>query len=182
MVKEEHLEADQNKFEGLGIQLTTQGRQYLGAPIGSKEFVELSVKKKVDAWAANVEKLASITKTHPHAAYAAYCHGLCHRWKFIMRTTPIDGVTFTPLETAIRNHLLPSISGKCDISDCMRKILAMPTRCGGLGLANPQEEGTREYAASCLLTRPLVDLILQQEGDITPDCYAKQKQAKTAII
>ena len=64
----------------------------------------------------------------------------------------------------------------------MRKILAMPTRCGGLGLANPQEKGTREYAASCLLTRPLVDLILQQEGDITPNCYAKQKQTKTTII
>ena len=182
VVKEEHLETAQNKFEGSGIQLTTQGRQYLGAPIGSKEFVELSVKKKVDAWAANVEKLASIAKTHPHAAYAAYCHGLRHRWKFIMRTTPIDGVTFTPLETTIRNHLLPSISGKWDISDSMRKILAMPTRCGGLGLANPQEEGTCEYAASCLLTRPLVDLILQQEGDITPDCYAKKKQAKTTII
>ena len=95
-------------------------------------FVELSVKKKVDAWAANVEKLASIAKTHPHAAYAAYCHGLRHRWKLIMRTTPIDGVMFTPLEAAIRNHLLPSISGKWDISDSMRKILAMPTRCGGL--------------------------------------------------
>ena len=48
--------------------------------------------------------------------------------------------------------------------------------------ANHQEKGTREYAASCLLTRPLVDLILQQEGDITPNCYAKQKQAKTTII
>ena len=99
-----------------------------------------------------------------------------------MSTTPIDRVMFTPLEAAIRNHLLSSILGKWDISDSMRKILAMPTRCGGLGLANPQEEGTREYTASCLLTRPLVDLILQQEGDITPDCYAKQKQAKTTII
>ena len=54
-----------------GSPLTTQGRQYLGAPISSKEFVDLSVKKKVDAWAVHVEKLASIAKTHPHAAYAA---------------------------------------------------------------------------------------------------------------
>ena len=65
VVKEEHLEATQNMFEGPGIQLTMQGRQYLGAPIGSKEFVELSVKKKVDAWVANVEKLASIAKPIP---------------------------------------------------------------------------------------------------------------------
>ena len=182
VVKEEHLEAAQNTFGGCGIQLTTQGRQYLGAPIGSMEFVDLSVKKKVDAWVAEVEKLASIAKTHPHAAYAAYCHGLCHRWKFIYRTTPIDEALFTPLETAICNHLLPSISGKQDISDSMRKILALPTRCGGLGLANPQEEVTREHTASCLLSRPLSELILQQEGCIPPNCYATQKQAKTTII
>ena len=117
VVKEEYLEAVQNTFEGLGIQLTTQGRQYLGAPIGSKEFVELSVKKKVDAWVADVEKLASIAKTHLRAA--AYCHRLRHRWKFILRTTPIDGVRFTTLEAAIRNHLLPSILGKQNISDSL---------------------------------------------------------------
>ena len=181
VVKEEHLEAAQNTFGGSGIQLTTQGRQYLGAPIGSMEFVDLSVKKKVDAWVAEVEKLASIAKTHPHAAYAAYCHGLCHRWKFISRTTPIDGALFTPLETAIHNHLLPSISGKQDISDSMRKILALPTRCGGLGLANPQEEVTREHTASCLLSRPLSELIPQQEGCLPPNCHVMQKQAKTTI-
>ena len=110
------------------------------------------------------------------------CHRLRHRWKFILRTTPIDGVMFTRLEAAIHNHLLPSISGKWVISDSMRKILAMPTRCGGLGLANPQGEGTCEYAASCLLTRPLVDLILQREGDITPDCYAKQNKPRPASL
>ena len=96
-------------FIGSGIQITTQGRQYLGAPIGRKEFVDQSVKKKVDAWVADVEKLASIAKTHPHATYAVYCHGPCHRWKFISRTTPIHGALFAPLEAAIRNHLLPSI-------------------------------------------------------------------------
>ena len=44
-MKEEHLEAAQNTFGGSGIQITTQGWQYLGAPIDSKEFVDLSVKK-----------------------------------------------------------------------------------------------------------------------------------------
>ena len=130
---------------------------------------------------ADVEKLASIVKTHPHAADTAYCHGLCHRWKFISRTTPINGVLLTPLETAICNHLLPSILGKRGISDRVRKILALPTQCGGLGQANPQEGVTHEFTALRLLSRPLSELILQQEGCFPPNCYAKQKQAKTTI-
>ena len=100
VVKEEYLEAARNTFGSSGIQITTKGWQYLGAPIGSKELVEMALKRKVDAWVTEVEKLALIAKTHPHAAYAAYCHGLCHRWKFISRTTPTNGELFTPLETA----------------------------------------------------------------------------------
>ena len=60
VVKEEHLEAAQNTFGGSGIQITTQGQQYLGAPIGCKEFADQSVKKKVDAWVADVEKLTLV--------------------------------------------------------------------------------------------------------------------------
>ena len=177
VVKEEHLEAATHS----GGLASTQGRQYLGAPIGSKEFIDLSVKKKVDAWVADVEKLAFIAKTHPHVAYAAYCHGLC-KWKFISRTTPINGVLFTPLETAIRNHLLPSILGKQDISDSMRKILALPTQCGGLGLANPQEDVTREYTASRLLSRHCRRFFCSRKGVYSLIAiYAKQKQAKTTI-
>ena len=131
VVKEGHLETAHNTFGSSSIQITTEGRQYLGAPIGFKEFEELSLKGKVEAWVAEVEKLASIAKTHPHAAYATYHHGLCRRWKFIFMTTPINGELLTPLETVIRDHLLPPISDKWDINHCMRKILALPTRCGG---------------------------------------------------
>ena len=102
------MEAAQNRFVRYGIQSTNQRRLYLGAPIGAKEFVDKSVRKKVDAWVANVAKLASIAKMHPHAA-AAYCHGLSQRWKFILRTTAIDGVLLAPLEAAIRNHHPSSI-------------------------------------------------------------------------
>ena len=70
VVKEEHLEAARNTFGSSGIQVTTEGRQCtLGAPIGSKEFVEMALKRKVDACVTEVEKLALIAKTYPHAAY-----------------------------------------------------------------------------------------------------------------
>ena len=101
--------------------------------------------------------------------------------KFISMT-PIDKELFTPLKVANHNHLLPSISGKRNISDIMRMVLALPTRHGGLGMANPQEDVTREYTASCSMSRPFSELILQQEGSITPNCDAEQKRAKTSIF
>ena len=64
----------------------------------------------------------------------------------------------------------------------MRKILALPTRCGGLGLANPQEECSHEYNASRALSGPLTKLILQEEGCIPPSSHVEQRHAKTALV
>ena len=97
------------------------------------------------------------------------------------RRLPVEEL-LTPLEAANRNHLLPSISGKRNISDIMTTVLALLTWHGGLGMANPQEDVIREYTASCSLSRPFSELILQQEGSITPNCDGEQRRAKTSIF
>ena len=76
VVKEEHYVAASAIFAGSGIQLTGFGRQYSGSAIGSAEFSEAFVKMKVEGWVYEIEQLSLIAKTHPHAAYAAYTHGL----------------------------------------------------------------------------------------------------------
>ena len=107
-------------FAGSGIQLTGLGRQYSGSAIGSAEFSEAFVKMKVEGWVYEIEQLSLIAKTHPHAAYAAYTHGLDRKWKFLLRAIPNIGDLLTPLETAIRHSLIPSITGKSDLNDHMR--------------------------------------------------------------
>ena len=42
------------------------------------------------------------------------------KWKFLLRTIPNIGDLLTPLETAIRHSLIPSITGKSDLNDHMR--------------------------------------------------------------
>ena len=37
-----------------------------------------------------VEKLSKITKTQPHAAYAAFTHGLSSKWNYLLRVTDWD--------------------------------------------------------------------------------------------
>jgi len=39
-------------------------------------FVRQYVKRKVEYWVNEVEKLSKIAETQPHAAYAAFTHGL----------------------------------------------------------------------------------------------------------
>ena len=53
----------------------------------SEGFVEAFVKMKVEAWSEEVKKLSEFAKTQLHAAYAAFKHGLRHRWTFLLRTT-----------------------------------------------------------------------------------------------
>ena len=181
VVKEEHYEAANATFAGSGIQLTRLGRQYLGSAIGSTAFSEAFVKMKVEGWVYEIEQLSLIAKTHPHAAYAAYTHGLSHRWKFLLRTIPNVLDLLTPLETAIRHSLIPSITGKSDLNDHMRRIMALPTRLGGLGLDNPQSESESEYSASCNVCLPITDLIIQQSGQLNPDTLEKQRQARSVV-
>ena len=153
VVKEEHYEAASATFAGSGIQLTRHGRQYLGSAIGSDEFTAF-VKMKIEGCKNEIEQLSLIAKTHPHAAYAAYTNGLSHKWKFLLRTIPNIGDLLTPFETAIRHSLVPSITGKNDLNNHMRRIMALPTHLGGLGLDDPQSESKFEYSAICSVCHP----------------------------
>ena len=86
-----------------------------------------------------------------------------------------------PLETAIRHSLIPSITGKGDLNDHMRRIMALPTHLGGLGLDNSQSESESEYPASCNVCHPITDLIIQQSGQLNPDILEKQRQARSVV-
>ena len=58
----------------------------LGAAIGSPQFKEDYINEKVNKWASNIETLAEIAKSEPHAAYAAYLHGEQHKYNYFKRT------------------------------------------------------------------------------------------------
>ena len=82
IVKETHLPMARAIFEDTGIQFTTEGRRYLGAAIGSADFVQSFVNDKVKQWSDELSRLSEIGLTQPHAAYSALTHGLLGRWTF----------------------------------------------------------------------------------------------------
>ena len=91
-----------NCFKVLMCRLPEKGRDILGAALGSRTFVETYVTGKVQEWVREVEQLAAIARSQPHAAYAAMTHGLSSKWTYLSRTIPNISDLFQPLENVIR--------------------------------------------------------------------------------
>ena len=153
-------------FANTGIKITIQGQRHLGAVIGTDANRCKYVQSKVNKWIKDITELADIAREEPQAALSAYTKSICHRWTFIQRTIPNTTDLFIPLEDSIRNVFIPSIIGRA-VSDIERKILSLPVRFGGLGIANPSENTEREYEASQMVTKYLSELILKQEQDFS---------------
>ena len=142
-------------FAGTGVQLTDEGpdlehkngQRQLGAAIGTKAFIEQYIRKKVNKWTTNIETLAHVALTQPHAAYAAYVNGERHRPTFLQRAMPDIGKFFEPLGDAVRITLAPALLG-CQLSDLHMQQMRLPAREGGLSLDDGSEDAPRKHSDS----------------------------------
>jgi hypothetical protein len=139
IVKEGKLDEAKTTFEGTGINITLEGKRYLGAALGTSSFVTSYVQDRVSEWVKEVEKLSTFAVSQPHAAHSAFTHGVTSRWTFLVRTCPDVGHLLQPLEDAIRHKFIPALTGQCAPNDTERELLALPVRLGGLGIINPAQ-------------------------------------------
>ena len=162
IVKECHLSDAIKSFENTNVCITTEGKPHLGAALGTEAFVQEHVKRKVQQWLEEVKHLSAIAHTQPHAAYSAFIHGLSSKWTYISRTIPDLEALLQPLEDTIRCSFLPTLTGRSPPNEIERRLFALPCRLGGIAIANPTKVSTSEYLASRQVTKPLSDLIIQQ--------------------
>jgi hypothetical protein len=147
-------------FADSGIQIQ-HGARDLGGAIGSTDFVTKFLGDKIAEFTSMVETLATIAKTQPQAAHAGYTHGLRGMWAYPQRVISCSAKSFQPLETAIRDLLIPAIFGtSVPISDEDRLIFSLPTSDGGLSIGNPVVDCILNHSDSLALTAPLRKLIL----------------------
>lgn len=132
----------------------------------------------VEKWVLEVERLASIATSQPHAAYAAFTHGLAARWNYVARTIPDIGDLLEPVEGAIRYKLLPALTGRSAISDLERKLFSLPVRMGGLNIADPTKTAATQQAASTRISAPLIALILQQSSSYHHSVRMEQQRER----
>ena len=161
--------------------MTSNGRPYLGAAIGSWDYVAGQVESKVNEWTSNIQCLATIAMTHPHAAYTALTHGLMSKWTYLSRTIPDIGPLLRPLDDALRSVPFPALTGRPPPSDPECKLFALPARLGGLGLSIPSRSATLELHSSLLVTSILCDHILSQDYEYGNEIITKQLEAKTLV-
>ena len=84
VVKAEHVSEAERIFDGTGVRVTCTGKRHLGAALGTGTFIKEYVQEKVVMWKAELDKLASIAKPSPHAAFAAFTHGLIGHWMYFL--------------------------------------------------------------------------------------------------
>ncbi len=182
IVKEDHLEEAKAKFEGSGVSITADGKRHLGAAVGTPHFISGYVQHKVTEWVNEVERLSSIAVTQPHAAYAAFTHGLKHKWTYLIRTIPNIADQLQPLEDAIRHKFIPSLTGQSALSCETRDLMALSVRHGGLGIINPTRNNGYHHQSSENITAPLVSLILDQSHVYHQEAKAQQLSAKKEAV
>ena len=182
IVKEDHMEEAKNQFKDSGVSITPEGRRHLGAAVGTPQFIPAYVEQKVAEWVKEVERLSSIAITQPHAAYAAFTHGLKHKWTYLTRTIPNINDQLQPLEDVIRHKFLPSLTGQNAFNDDIRDLMALPVRHGGLGIINPTINNRYHHQSSENITAPLVSLILEQSHTYHQEAKAEQLRAKNEAM
>ena len=166
IVKPEHFDFATQLFSDTEIKITKAGERHLGAVIGSNQFREQYITNKISQWIKDVEQLAEFAVDEPQLAYSAYTKAVSMRWGFLQRTIPNTKQYFLPLETTIRDKLIPAIIGRT-VSDLERNIMSLPVRLGGMGIQNPTYTADIEFRNSSIVTRNLTELIIRQETNLT---------------
>lgn len=78
------------------------------------------------------------------------------------RSIPNISDLFVLLEIAIHQDLFPALTDRSGFTDQERKLLALPTRLGGLGIPNPTKSASCLFDSSQQVIAPLTALILEQ--------------------
>ena len=180
-MKAKQKEAAEASFKDAKVKITTQGNRDLGAFIGTRVATRDYLAGKIERWANQINLLAKIAKTHPHAAHAGYVHGLRGKWVFMQRTMAVAAEMLNSLEKEINEKLIPAIFG-LDSAVCKldRDLFALPGRHSGMGIDNPGKSAAHHLRASQILSNQHVHLILNSQRELKLD-EEKQKALKEQL-
>ena len=122
--------------------------------------------------------VASVSEPHTSESNWYFSYNYSSIYLFHIIIIPNLEELFKPLEDAIRQQFLPSLTGQNPFSDADRNLMALPVRFGGLGIINPSQQCTANNSMAEKTTAPLVALILQQSHSYPPEVKAEQLKAR----
>ena len=144
IVKEHMLQEATNIFENSGVQITTEGRKYLGCPLGTAEFNSSFCNNLVSQFLEQLKNLSKAAYTYSHEAYAAYVTGLKNKWSYFARCISNFSEYVRTLEETLVTEFMPSLTGT-PCSELHRDLYAVPVCKGGLGLPQLMKSCEQDY-------------------------------------
>ena len=165
-------------FRDTGVNITTEGRKYLGGFVGTNEGKEKYVQELVDSWVSQLTVLSEIAKSEPQAAYSAFTAGFKHKLTYFVRTMPQLSEIIKPVDEVVNNMLLPAITERSAISEEDRRLFSLPAKMGGLGIPIFSENSKIEYNNSRRITETLTSKIVAQERNYIIDEEAEKAKAR----
>ena len=169
VVKADEFDEAVAVFAGTGINITKEGRKYLGGFVGTNESANEYVTELRDDWISQLEVLSEIAKSEPQAAYSGFTAGFQHKMTYFIRTIPSLTDILKPLDECINNKFIPAITEGHVLSEADRKLLSLPVRFGGLGIPIYQDLCAKEYDNSRKATQSLTPRIVAQEHEYNLD-------------
>jgi hypothetical protein len=157
VVNGDNLDLAHQIFDSLGVKIV-KGHRLLGGYIGDPDCAADYVNDRVSEWCVLIEKLTTIAKFQPQAAYCAFTRSIQSKWLYIQRVIPQSSDSYASLEHLIFDKLLPTIFG-CEISVVERNLFSLPALLGGLNILNPTETVASNFSTSVTLTNPLTEAI-----------------------
>ena len=163
VVKEEKLQEAVELFRGTGINITTEGRKYLGGYVGTEEGSKKYFQELCDEWSFQLEELSKIAKSEPQAAYSGFTAGFKHKLTYFIRTIPDVAELVKPIDEIIDTKFIPAITEYQNITSSDRKLLSLPVKLGGLGIPIFAESSGIEFENSRKISKYLMDKIVAQD-------------------
>ena len=156
-------------FDKTDINITIEGRKYLGGHTGTEGGKEDYVGELVEEWVSQLEVLSEIAKSEPQAEYSAFTAGFKHKLTYFIRTIPGLSELVKPVDDIMNKKFIPAITDRSAISEEVRRLLSLPVKLGGLGIPIFSECAPIEYENSRKLTETLMEKILAQETEYIID-------------
>ena len=187
LVKLSSLPRSEMVFADTNIKIVSDGVQYLGGAIGSESFIRRTLFQKVQLWSEEIVNLVEVAESEPHAAFAAFTHGISASWNYFSRVTDITSLAtetnpFQQLETLIREKLVPALTGAKHFNDATRSLLSLPFRLGGLNLINPALYFPSLYQISRHIGSPLFNHYFSDSKSFDPiKASAIQQEIKSTV-
>ena len=181
VVKPENYNEAQKVFKGTSLNITMEGRKYLGGFIGSNEARDTYIHSLVDGWKTQLEKLCEVAKAEPQAAFNGFSSGFRHKLTYHMRVIPDLKDYLGQLDKILDYYFIPSITGGHICSDEERKLIALPMKCGGLSIPFMKELANDQHQDSLKACSQLKNNIVGQERLYLFDKEEHEKKRKEIV-